>query len=269
MKRSGRIGSIIKILSSRPGRSFGLKYFCQLFGAAKSTVSEDIKIAKDILREGDLGRIETIPGAGGGVRYTSWISDEKCLRTQQKICDMLSDPSRIMGGGFLYTSDIMFDPVLTEEMAEILARKFKDCRADYVATIETKGLPLALMTGKLLDLPLIVVRREPKISEGPTISINYFSGSTSRMQKMSLSKKAAVPGSRALVVDDFMRAGGSMKGICELLSESDIEVCGIGVAMVAVEPVSKKIENYTPIIYLESLNEATGEIEVFPNQDLF
>ena len=54
------------------------------------------------------------------------------------------------------------------------------------------------------------------MSEGSTLSINYFSGSYDRIQKMSLSKRAVKPGMKALIVDDFMRGGGSTKGISDI-----------------------------------------------------
>jgi len=269
MKRTARVGAIMKILSDSPNHSFKLGYFCELFDAAKSSISEDLKLAREIVNSMDLGIIETIPGANGGVKFIPWISDFQILEIQKKLCDMLTQQNRILGGGFLYTSDIMFDPKLTKEMALIFARKFKDSNADYVATIETKGIPLALTTAGLLNIPLIVVRRETKISEGPTVSINYFSGSTNRIQKMSMAKKATKPGTRALIIDDFMRAGGSLKGICELLSEFDVDICGIGVAISSVQPEIKKVQKYTPLIYLEEINEDSKEIPVFPNSQIF
>lgn len=269
MKRTGRIGVITKILSDNPGMTFSLGYFCKLLAAAKSSISEDIKIIRAAMEATELGTIETVSGSGGGVRYTPWISNEKCLQIQEKLCGQLNDPSRLMGGGFLYTSDIMFDPVSVSEMAGIFARKFKGTGATHVATIETKGIPLAFMTARFLDLPVIVVRREIKISEGPTVSINYFSGSSNRISKMSMAKKAAIPGSKALIIDDFMRAGGSLKGIYELLTEFDVQVCGIGVAIAAVNPENKKIGQYTPLLYLGDIDEPAKQISVFPNSQIF
>ena len=269
MKRSGRIATMIKILSDHPSKMFQLSEFSQHFHAAKSTISEDLKAARSILDETGLGKIETIPGAGGGVRFLPWISDEECLHIQENLCHLISDPSRLLGGGFLYTSDIMFHPDRTLEMAAIFARKFRETNPDYVATIETKGLPLALMTARLLHIPAIVVRRETRISEGSTISINYFSGSANRIQKISLSKKAVHAGSRALIIDDFMRAGGSLKGVRELLDESEMQVCGIGVAIASVQPKHKKIDHYTSLVYLSEIDEEPQRISVFPNHQIF
>lgn len=269
MKRISRVGTIIKILSDSPNKAFGLGYFCNLFGAAKSSISEDISIAKDIVESMNLGLIKTVPGAGGGVFFLPYVNDSQCLEIQEELCNLINNPSRILGGGFLYTSDIMFNPVFASKMAPIFARKFADSGADYVATIETKGIPLALMTARLLNIPTIVVRRETKISEGPTVSINYFSGSTNRIQKMSMAKKATVPGTKALIVDDFMRAGGSLKGISELLGEFDVEVCGIGIAIASVTPEIKKVDSYTPLVYLGNVNENKNTIDVFPNIQIF
>ncbi|HPR23798.1 MAG TPA: pur operon repressor, partial [Bacillota bacterium] len=160
MKRTERIGAIIKILSDSPSRPFGLSYFCDLLGAAKSSISEDLKSAREIVSSMELGLIETIPGARGGVIFIPHIYDDQCLALQQELCDLIKDPFRMLGGGFLYTSDIMFNASLTKKMALVFARKFRNSGAEYVATIETKGIPLALMTSWMLNIPAVVVRRE-------------------------------------------------------------------------------------------------------------
>lgn len=269
MKRSHRVGAICQILTEAPEKVFSLNYFCERFSAAKSSISEDISAAKEAIKISGYGYIETIAGASGGVRYVSDISDENAAIVQSNLCNMLRDNSRILGGGFLYTSDIMYDPSIVKGMAQIFAKHFRNSGADYVATIETKGIPVAFMTAHLLNLPAIVVRREPKISEGATVSINYFTGSSERVQKMSISKRAAAPGSKALIIDDFMRGGGSIKGIAEILSEVDIDVVGTGVAIANVEPKKKKVSDYFPIAYLGTVDEDKKSIEVIPNCQIF
>ena len=68
MKRTERVGAIIKILSDNPNKLYSLGYFCDLFQAAKSSISEDIQAAKQVLASLDLGLIETRAGARGGVK---------------------------------------------------------------------------------------------------------------------------------------------------------------------------------------------------------
>ena len=269
MKRSQRVGAICQILTESPGKIFSLSYFCEKFSAAKSSISEDISAAKEAVRVAGYGYIETIPGASGGVKYVTDISPEKAKEVQENLCTLLQEESRIMGGGFLYTSDIMYNPDIVKGMAQIFAKKFRDAGADYVATIETKGIPVAFMTAQLLNIPVIVIRRETKISEGATVSINYFPGSSERLQKMSISKRAAAPGSKVLIIDDFMRGGGSIKGLVEIFSEVDISIVGIGVAIVNIEPEKKKVQNYFPIVHLGEVDETAKSVEVIPNCQIF
>ncbi len=269
MKKTQRVGAIVKILSDSPNRTFSLNYFCDKLGAAKSSISEDIKTAKSIFAEMELGIVETSPGAGGGVTFVPHISDAAIRELQDELCTKLSDPSRLVGGGFLYTSDVMFDATLIKRVATVFARKFRDENADFVTTIETKGIPVAVMTAYLLNIPLVVIRRESKISEGSTISINYFSGSYDRIQKMSISKRALVPGSKALIIDDFMRGGGSIKGITEILSEFDVTVAGTGVVLAGVEPKKKKISDFIPLLYIDTIDTDEKKVKVFPNSQIF
>ena len=269
MKKSHRIGTIIELLSHSPNKIFSLGDFCTMFNAAKSSISEDLAVAREITKNTGYGYIETIPGAQGGVRYIPNISDEKAGEYLENLCTRLREKTRVLGGGFLYTSDIMFDPVTVRQLASIFARKFRESGADYVATIETKGIPLAMKTAELLSLPCVVVRRESKVSEGATMSINYLSGSSDRMQKMSVSKRAAQTGKKALIIDDFMRGGGSTKGIIEILAEFDTEVVGIGIAIVSETPEKKKISNYTPLVYLGNVDEESKNVDVTPNSQIF
>ncbi|NLY71580.1 MAG: pur operon repressor [Clostridiales bacterium] len=263
MKRTERVGAIVRILSQNPNQTFSLKYFCDLFHAAKSTVSEDISIAKKLLSKMELGAIETTAGAKGGVKFVPTVSKKREDELLDYLCEKLSDGSRIMRGGFLYTSDLMFNPKIVNGVAEIFAAKFIDRGADYVVTIETKGIPIAFMTAHMLNLPLVVVRRESKVSEGSTVSINYFSGSSERIQKMSLAKRAVEAGKKAIVIDDFMRAGGSIKGLWEILEEFDVEVVGTGVVIASVEPKKKKINDYYPLLLLGNVDEDAKIIQIF------
>lgn len=269
MKRTERVGAMVKILMDSPSKLFSLQYFCDAFDVAKSSISEDIHLATSSVKATGSGYIETISGAKGGVRFVPDISQENLIALQEEFCQRIRDNSRMLGGGFLYTSDIMFDMSLVSRLATVFVKKFKDRGANCVATVETKGIPLASMVAHQLNLPLVVIRRETKVSEGSTVSINYFSGSYDRVQKMSISKRAVMPGSKALIIDDFIRGGGSTKGIIDILSEFDVTVVGIGIAITNITPEKKKIEDYTAIVYLGDVDEEQKVIEVSPNFQIF
>ena len=268
MKRNIRMGIIIDELTNNPCKLYESKYFCEKFDIAKSSLSEDLALISEVFEESGTGRIISTSGAGGGFKFVPEISKEKTRELQDKLCDKISDSSRMVGGGFLYTSDIMFDADLVSDMARVFAQKFYELDADCVVTVETKGIPLAAQVAKNLNLPLVVIRREARYSDGSTVSINYFSGSSDRIQKMSVAKRAVEPGSKAIVIDDFMRAGGSMKGIEEILGEFDAEVVGMGVAVASKEPSKKKVDNYISIVTLESIDENKNKIKISPNLDI-
>jgi purine operon repressor len=138
-----------------------------------------------------------------------------------------------------------------------------------VATVETKGIPLAYNVSHLLNIPLVVIRREARISEGSTVSINYFSGSYDRLQKMSMSKRAIKNGAKVLIIDDFMRGGGSVTGITEMIGEFGGTVVGVGVAIVASEPSVKKVDKYSSVITLGKVSSEERVIEAEPSTGLF
>ncbi len=269
MKRSIRIAAMLQELSGRPSVLFNLQHFCDIYEISKATVSEDISLAALALSESDQGEIVTIPGPAGGVKFVPTISEEKAKEVQVRFCERLNDSGRILGGGFLYTSDIMYDVAFVRDLARIFVTKFKSLEANYVATVETKGIPLASMVAYMLNLPLVIIRREPKFSEGSTVSINYFSGPDQRVQKMSIAKRAVTFGSKAIVIDDFMRGGGSIKGIWEILEEFNIEAVATGLAIVSSTPTKKKIDSYLHLVTLNDVDDSSKTIDVLPNFSIF
>ena len=86
---------------------------------------------------------------------------------------------------------------------------------------------------------------------------------------MSISKRAVVPGSKAIIIDDFMRGGGSTKGISDILSEFEVTVVGTGIAIASMLPEKKKIDDYTAIVFLGDVDEEQKTIEVIPNYQIF
>lgn len=266
MKKNKRVGMLMDELLQNPCRLYESKHFCEKYGIAKSSLSEDIKLINEILHENGSGRIESIQGAGGGIRYIPGISADRIRMLQSDLIEELSDTTRMLGGKYLYTSDIIFNGRFIADIARTFAQRFQSLGADYVVTVETKGIGIAAQTAYMLGLPLVVIRREAKYSEGSTVSINYFSGSNERIQKMSISKRAVRPGSKAIIIDDFMRGGGSLKGIQDILMEFDVETVGIGVAIESAFPEKKKVKDYISILIIDEIDEDEHVISIRPNE---
>lgn len=268
--RGQRISAITKILVENPNKIIGLNYFTDLLNAAKSTTSEDIVIIRDILNTLSLGNVETISGAAGGVKYVCTVSDELKRSFSNQLCETLRSSERIIPGNFLYMTDILSNPEIIRVAGLILASGFIYEDVDYVVTVETKGIPLAYEVAKMLGVQLVIVRRDTKVTEGTTVSINYVTGSNKRIQSMSLSKRSLKKGSKCIFIDDFMKAGGTANGIYELLKEFECTLLGIGVLIDNVENVEKDkklVVSHTSIIKYHGIRDE-GIVLVNPSENI-
>lgn len=263
VKRAERLGAITQILTRTPNRIHSFSEFCELFGAAKSTISEDIDIISNSIAHFAQGRVETIAGASGGVRFRAIPSKERVCETIERICSRLSAPGRMLPGGFLYTSDVTCEAETTQAIGEILASAFYDARPDFVLTMETKGIPIAMMTARVLDIPLVIARRDSRAYEGSAVKINYIAGNGVNLETMALARRAVKPGQRALIADDFMKGGGTLRGMTELMQEFQVEVVGIGV-MIATSKSSAAQLNVHALVELDGFDETTGSAFVRP-----
>lgn len=268
MRRSQRIAAITKMLVDKPHHIFSLADFTEPFAAAKSTISEDLAVIREAFADLDMGRIETLPGAAGGVRYVPKLAEKEMLRRIAAYCGKLSEPGRILPGGFIYLNDLCADPQIVTEIGEIFADRFWQPQPQYVITVETSGIPMALMTARYLNIPLLVVRRGTHVSEGSVLTVNYVSGSTRRIQTMSLARRALPEGSRVLIIDDFMRAGGTLRGLIDLMVEFECEVVGMGVFIETVEPQMKLVSDYLSLIQVNLVETPQPAVNAQPSSRL-
>lgn len=263
--RNTRIAAITKMLIENPNKVVNLSTFTEQFNAAKSTVSEDILVIKETLTRLDMGRIDTVAGAAGGVKYVCGISKEDRESFINELCSILREKDRIIPGNFIYMTDIMYNPEIIQKAGTILASAFHDKPIDCVVTVETKGIPLAYEVARMLGVPLVIVRRDNKVTEGTTVSINYVTGSSKRIQTMSLSRKALRNGSNCVFIDDFMKAGGTVTGIINLLKEFDSRLVGIGVLVEDVEDPKKLVEERVSVVEFRGIGENESAM-VFPSE---
>ena len=81
LRRSERMVVISNYLINHPYELTSLNTFAEKYESAKSSISEDIVIIKRAFEEMEIGHIETLTGAGGGVIFTPSIS----VQIQEKL----------------------------------------------------------------------------------------------------------------------------------------------------------------------------------------
>lgn len=151
-------------------------------------------------------------------------------------------------------TDILGDPTIISQIGRLIATAFMHKPIDVVMTMETKGIPLAYAAATRLNVPVVIVRRSSKVTEGSTVSINYVSGSSKRIQSMVLPRRSLSAGAQVLIIDDFMKAGGTMKGMASLLKEFDACLAGMAV-LVEAEGVPKLVDDYLSLLKLQQFEE--------------
>lgn len=220
-KRSERLVDMTYQLTTHPCKLFPYRYFTERYETAKSSISEDITLLKRIFKDRSIGKIKTHTGAAGGVQYFPYIEEQLAQQSMIELSEILSNEERLLPGGYIYLSDILGYPQHIKMIGKIIAAYYACAEINIIMTVAAKGIPLAQAVSYELGIPFIMVRRDSKITEGPTVSVNYASGSSSRVQKMELSKRSLKKGSRVLFVDDFVRGGGTLEGVQSLVKEFD------------------------------------------------
>jgi purine operon repressor len=263
MKRSGRLVALTNFFLENPRIHKNLPSFSDKYNAAKASISEDLDIIDELLREEGIGYLKRIAGSAGGVMYIPEASREKGIEFVDQLCERLKDPNRILPGGYLYMSDILGEPSTVREIGRIFASNFSNLEIDVVVTVATKGIPLAYAVASFLNVPVVIVRRDPKVTEGSSVSINYVSGSSRKIQTMVLPKRSFEEGSNVCIIDDFMKAGGTINGIVSLLKEFNANVKAIGVLAEADDEEEERIvDEYTSLVKISDVDIKENFISV-------
>lgn len=240
--RLTRLVALTRLVTARPGDQPGLQQLAQRLGVAKSTLSEDLAVVRQGLRDAGLGDIVTQVGAAGGVRFEPAVDVDAAREAVSRLCRELKDPERQMGNGFIYMTDLLFDPALVDPLGGLLAEQLRPLDPRHVITVETKGIPLALAVARHLGLAVVLLRRDHRLSEGSSLSINYLSGSSHRIQSMSLARRAPLRHARVVFVDDFLKAGGTARAAGDLVAEFGAEMVGVGVLVATAKPTPKLVQ---------------------------
>ncbi|AWQ69155.1 pur operon repressor [Staphylococcus aureus] len=175
-KRSERIVFMTQYLMNHPNKLIPLTFFVKKFKQAKSSISEDVQIIKNTFQKEKLGTVITTAGASGGVTYKPMMSKEEATEVVNEVITLLEEKERLLPGGYLFLSDLVGNPSLLNKVGKLIASIYMEEKLDAVVTIATKGISLANAVANILNLPVVVIRKDNKVTEGSTVSINYVSG---------------------------------------------------------------------------------------------
>lgn len=261
-KRSERLVDMTRHLLEYPHELIPLTFFSERYQAAKSSISEDLTIVKETFEEKGTGKLITVSGAAGGVKFIPKMSESDVRGVISTLMDEIGHSDRLLPGGYLFMTDLLGNPRIMDRVGKVFASAFADTDIDVIMTVATKGIPIAHAIARHLNVPVVIVRRDSKVTEGSTVSINYVSGSNRRIQTMVLSKRSMQSGRKVLITDDFMKAGGTILGMKSLLEEFGCELAGIAVLVESDHAEEVLVDNYLSLVKLQAVNEKSRTIEL-------
>lgn len=261
IKRSERLVDMTIYFLQNPKKIVPLNFFTERYQAAKSSISEDLTILTQGFKEKNIGILVTYAGAKGGVEYQPSMAKKELRSEVKKIMDEINHSKRLLPGGYIYTSDLLGNPEWLKRIGKVISSAYMNQEIDAIMTISTKGIPIAQAVAYYLNIPFVIVRKSAKITEGSTVTINYQPRSSSQeLEKMALSKTSLKAGSRLLLIDDFLRGGGTMAGLKRMAEEFDCEVVD---SIVFLEHGNESAEqDYRSLLKIESIDQNSLEIEV-------
>lgn len=122
------------------------------------------------------------------------------------------------------------DPELMKNIGDEFAEHFKGQGITKVATIESSGIAPALMTALALNVPMLILKKQPsKILNQDlyqTVVTSYTKGTS---YELTLSKNFISENDHVLIIDDFLANGEAATGAIRLIRKARATIAGVGI----------------------------------------
>lgn len=122
------------------------------------------------------------------------------------------------------------DPVLMQQIGTAFADHFKDKGVTKVVTIESSGIAPALMTALALNVPMVILKKQPsKVLNDDLYQTVVTSFTKGTSYELTLYQDYIDQNDKVLLIDDFLANGEAAMGASRLIKESGADLTGIGI----------------------------------------
>ena len=135
-------------------------------------------------------------------------------------------------------------------------------------SILASNTPIAQSVAMYLNKPFVIVRNSSHITEGSTVSVNYVSGTSQRIKKMELSRRTLKEGANVVIVDDFLKGGGTLNGMQSLINEFGAHLIGMTVFAEGQFSGQRLVEDCTSLIKVTAEDGVNKKISAQPGNYL-
>lgn len=124
------------------------------------------------------------------------------------------------------------DCSLMEKIGQDFANYFKSYKITKVVTIESSGIAPAIFTALKLNVPMIVLKKQPsQILNGDVYQVPVKSFTKNLIYTLTISKKYISSNDNVLIIDDFLANGEASSGAINLLQFTGASIAGIGIVI--------------------------------------
>ena len=134
-------------------------------------------------------------------------------------------------GGILKVDNFInhqMDPMLMQEMAKELVKRFSGHHINKVVTIEASGIAPAIMVGNYLNVPVLFAKKKVPSTMENMLTTEVFSFTKGRSYSVCVSSDYLGPNDSVLFIDDFLANGHAALGIIDLIQQAGAKLEGMG-----------------------------------------
>ena len=124
------------------------------------------------------------------------------------------------------------DPVLMQQIGDAFAGHFGNKGITKVVTIESSGIAPALMTALSLNVPMIILKKQPsKVLNDNLLQTVVTSFTKGTSYELTLSHQFIQENDNVLIIDDFLANGCALQGLISIVTSAGANVAGIGIVI--------------------------------------
>ena len=149
--------------------------------------------------------------------------------------ERIRQEGKVLPGGIIKVDGFLnhrVDCVFLGKLADEFSRIFDPAGVDLILTAEASGIALASVCAFKWGKPMLFAKKAKSDNiEGGLLKSEIMSYTYQKKVTLILAKQWLSPGTRVLIIDDFMARGEAVRGLCELVRQAQAALVGVGVAV--------------------------------------
>lgn len=143
------------------------------------------------------------------------------------------------------------DPVLMKKIGEEFAAHFGGQGITKIITIESSGIAPALMTAAAMNIPLVILKKQPSnVLYQDLYQTEVTSYTKGNSYELTLSMHQISESDHVLIIDDFLANGEAATGAIRLIRKAHATIAGVGILIEkSFQPGREKLEEQGIHVY--------------------